>query len=81
MTILICEPKYPLLYISMKIMGNIDHSYLIDNSSNLNLMSKIIMGWLNVSCINKIDKILTFCNNEIQPTIFQIKVFSDVHTS
>jgi len=37
------EPKYPLFYVSIKIMEKITHSCLIDGGSSLNIMSKVIM--------------------------------------
>jgi len=66
------EPKYLPFYASMNIMGKISHSYLIDGGACSNLMSKIIMELLNLSCNEGTNSKLMF-NKMVQPTIGQIK--------
>ena len=66
------EPKYPPFYVSMKIMGKIVHSYLIDGGSSPNIMSKVIMEKLGLTCTGEARNMLTF-NKKVQPAIGQIK--------
>lgn len=66
------EPRYPPFYVSMKIMGNIVHSCLIDGGSSPNIISKVIMEQLGLTCTGEARNMLTF-NKKIQPAIGQIK--------
>lgn len=66
------EPKYPPFNVLMKIMGKIVHSCLIDGGSSPNIMLKVIMEQLGLTCIGEARNMLTF-NKKIQPTIGQIK--------
>ena len=70
------KSKTPPFYITMKIMGIIVHFCLIDGGIGPNVMSKIIMDDLGLTCTNEILKpILTF-NKKKQPTIGEIKDFT-----
>lgn len=66
------KPKYPPSYVSMKILGIISHSCLIDEGSSPNIISKVIMALLGITCTSEDRNMLMF-NNKIQPTIDQIK--------
>lgn len=66
------EPKYPPFYLSMKIMGKITHSCMNDGGSSPNIMSKVIMEQLGLTCTSEARNMLTF-NKNIQPAIGQIK--------
>ena len=66
------EPKYPPFYVSMKIVGKIVHSCLIDGGSVPNIMSKVIMEQLGLTCTGEGRNMLTF-NKKVQPSIGQIK--------
>jgi hypothetical protein len=45
--------KNPPFYVSVNIMDKITHCFLIDGGSGSNVMSKIIMEELGISCMNK----------------------------
>lgn len=66
------KPKYPSFYVSMKIMGKTDHSFLIDGGSSLNIISKVITEQLGLTSTGEARNMLTF-NKKVQPTISQIK--------
>jgi len=66
------EPKYPTFYVSMKIMGKIAHSCLIDGGSSANIMSKVIMEQICLTSIDEARNMLTF-SKKVQPAIGQIK--------
>jgi hypothetical protein len=44
------KPKYPLFYISMKFIGKITHSCMIDGGDFPNIMLKIVMEQLSLTC-------------------------------
>lgn len=54
------EPKYPLFYVSMKIMGKNAHSCMIDNGACPNIMPKIMMEQLDLTCTNEPKNLFTF---------------------
>jgi len=56
--------KNPPFYVSVKIMDNISHYCLIDGGSGPNVMSKIIMEELGLSCTNENSKSMMSNNNE-----------------
>lgn len=53
-------------------MGKITHSFLVDGGSSPNIMSKVIMQQLFITCTGEARNMLTF-NKKVQPTIGQIK--------
>lgn len=66
------ELKYPHFYVSMKIVGKITHSFLIDGGSRPNIMYKLTMEQLGLTCTCEAKNMLTF-KKRVQPTIGQIK--------
>jgi hypothetical protein len=60
--------KNPPFYVSVKIMDKIAHCCLIDGGSGPNVMSKIIMEELGLSCTNENSKVccLITVNNKLQ---------------
>jgi hypothetical protein len=59
-------------YVYLKIMDKIAHCCLIDWGSNSNVMSKIIMEELGLSCTNEHSSMLSY-NSKKQATIGEIK--------
>jgi len=53
------EPRYPPSYVSMRIMGKVAHSFLIIGGSFPNIMSKVIMGQLCLTCTSEARNMLT----------------------
>jgi hypothetical protein len=65
--------KNPPFYVSVKIMDKIAHCCLIDGGSGPNVMSKIIMEELGLSCTNENSKSMLSYNSQQQATIGEIK--------
>jgi ribonuclease HI len=65
--------KNPPFYISVNIMGNISHCCLIDDSSCLSVMLKIIMEELGLSCANENAISMLSYNSLQQKNIGDIK--------
>jgi hypothetical protein len=65
--------KNPPFYVSSKIMDKIAHCCLIDGGSGPNVMSKIIMEELGLSCTNENSKSMLSYNSQQQVTIGEIK--------
>jgi hypothetical protein len=65
--------RNPPFYVSMKIMDKIVHFCLIDSGSRPNVVSKIIMEELGLSCTNENSKNMLVFNNHQQSTISEIK--------
>jgi hypothetical protein len=64
-----CHP----FYVSIKIRDKIAHCYLIDGGLGPNVMSKIIMEELGLSCTNENSKSMWSNNSQQQVTIGEIK--------
>jgi hypothetical protein len=65
--------KNPPFYISIKIMDNIAHFFLIDGGSGPSVMSKIIMEELGLSCTNENSRSMLSYNSLQQMNIGDIK--------
>jgi hypothetical protein len=65
--------KNPPFYVLVKIMDKIAHCCLIDGGSSPNVMSKIIMEELGLSCTNENYKRMLSYNSQQQVTIGEIK--------
>jgi hypothetical protein len=69
--------RYPIkntpFYISVKIMDNISHCFLIDGGLGPSLMSKIIMEELGLSCTNENARSMLSHNSIQKKTIGEIK--------
>jgi len=65
--------KNPPFFISVKIMDNIAHCYLIDNGLGPSVISKIIMEELVLSCTNENSRSVLSYNSLKQSTIGEIK--------
>ena len=66
--------KNPPFYVSVKIMDKITHCCLIDGGSSPNVMSKIIMEELGLSCTNENLKSMLSYNSEQWVTIGENKM-------
>jgi hypothetical protein len=65
--------KNPPFYVSVNIMDNFAHCCLIDRGFGPNVMSKIIMEELGLSCTNFFLKSMLSYNSQQQATIGEIK--------
>jgi hypothetical protein len=65
--------KNPQFFISVKIMDKIAHCFLIDSSSGLSVISKIIMEELGLSCNNENSRSMLSYNSLQKSTICEIK--------
>jgi len=65
--------KNPPFYVSIKTIDKITHCFLIDGGSSPNVMPKIVMEELGLSCTHKNSKSMLSYNSQQQVTIGEIK--------
>jgi len=65
--------KNPTFYVSVKIMDTIAHCFLIDGGLGPNVMSKIIMEELGLSCTNENSKRMLSYDSQEKGSIGEIK--------